>query len=206
MPLPVIVLGTCNRKKGQELAELLAPLGIAFATLADFPNAIEVEETGTTFAENARLKAVEQAKHLNQWVLGEDSGLSVDALGGLPGVYSARYSGELATDESNNAKLLEELTDVPLEKRTAFYTCHMSLSDPAGNVVLEAEDYCRGRIRFEASGDGGFGYDPLFEVVEYHRTFGDLSPVVKACLSHRSRALRKFTAELAILVARGVFA
>ncbi len=206
MPLPVIVLGTRNRKKGQELAELLAPLGIAFATLADFPNAIEVEETGTTFAENARLKAVEQAKLLNQWVLGEDSGLSVDALGGLPGVYSARYSGELATDESNNAKLLEELTDVPLEKRTAFYTCHMSLSDPAGNVVLEAEDYCRGRIRFEASGDGGFGYDPLFEVVEYHRTFGDLSPVVKACLSHRSRALRKFTAELATLVARGVFA
>jgi XTP/dITP diphosphohydrolase len=205
MPLPVIVLGTRNRKKGQELAELLAPLGIAFATLADFPNAIEVEETGTTFTDNARLKAVEQARHLQQWVLGEDSGLSVDALGGRPGVYSARYSGDAATDESNNAKLLEELSAVPLDKRTAFYTCHMSLSDPTGNIVLEAEDYCRGRIRFEASGGGGFGYDPLFEVVEYHRTFGELAPVVKACLSHRSRALRKFAAELEMLIARGVF-
>lgn len=206
MPLPVIVLGTRNRKKGQELAELLAPLGIAFATLADFPDAIEVEETGTTFAENARLKAAEQAKHLSQWVLGEDSGLSVDALDGRPGVYSARYSGEQATDESNNAKLLADLSDMPLEKRTAFYTCHMSLSDPAGNVVLEAEDYCRGRIRFEASGRGGFGYDPLFEVVEYRRTFGELAPVVKACLSHRSRALRKFASDLEPLIARGIFA
>ncbi len=206
MSLPVIVLGTRNRKKGQELAELLSPLGIAFATLGDFPDAIEVEETGTTFAENARLKAVEQARHLNQWVLGEDSGLSVDALDGRPGVYSARYAGEHATDETNNEKLLAELANVPLDKRTAFYTCHMSLSDPRGNVVLEAEDYCRGRIRFEASGSGGFGYDPLFEVVEYHRTFGELAPVVKACLSHRSRALRKFAADLERLVARGVFA
>jgi XTP/dITP diphosphohydrolase len=206
MSLPVIVLGTRNRKKGQELAELLSPLGIAFATLADFPDAIEVEETGTTFAENARLKAVEQARHLNQWVLGEDSGLSVDALDGRPGVYSARYAGEHATDESNNEKLLGELANVPLDKRTAFYTCHMSLADPRGNVVLEAEDYCRGRIRFEASGSGGFGYDPLFEVVEYHRTFGELAPVVKACLSHRSRALRKFATGLERLVARGVFA
>lgn len=206
MSLPVIVLGTRNRKKGQELAELLAPLGIAFATLSDFPEAIEVEETGTTFAENARLKAVEQAKRLNQWVLGEDSGLSVDALGGRPGVYSARYSGEDATDESNNAKLLAELAKVPPEKRTAFYTCHMTLSDPRGNVMLETEDYCRGRIRMEASGSGGFGYDPLFEVVEYHRTFGELASVVKACLSHRSRALRKFAAELELLLARGVFA
>jgi XTP/dITP diphosphohydrolase len=203
--LPTIVLGTRNRKKGLELAELLAPLGIRFATLGDFPNAIEVAETGDTFGDNARLKAAEQAKHLGEWVLGEDSGLSVDALGGRPGVYSARYAGENATDEANNDKLLAELADVPLEKRTAFYTCHMTLSDPAGNVLLETEDYCRGRIRFERSGSGGFGYDPLFEIVEYHRTFGELSAAVKSCLSHRARALRRFATELETLVAQGKF-
>ncbi|MEX2185782.1 MAG: non-canonical purine NTP pyrophosphatase [Pirellulales bacterium] len=206
--LPPIVLGTRNRKKGLELAELLGPLGIRFATLADFPEAIEVVESGQTFADNAGLKAVEQARHLSQWVLGEDSGLSVDALGdrsslGRPGVYSARYAGENATDEQNNDKVLAELAGVPLEKRTAFYTCHMTLADPEGNVRLEAEDYCRGRIRFERSGSGGFGYDPLFEVVEYHRTFGELSAAVKSCLSHRARALRRFAAELEALLARG---
>jgi XTP/dITP diphosphohydrolase len=204
--LPLIVLGTRNRKKGLELAELLSPLGIRFATLDDFPDAIEVAETGDTFADNARLKAAEQARHLGQWVLGEDSGLSVDALGGRPGVYSARYAGENATDEANNDKLLAELADVPLEKRTAFYTCHMTLADPQGSVLLEAEDYCRGRIRFERSGSAGFGYDPMFEIVEYHRTFGELSAAVKSCLSHRARALRRFAAELATLVTRGELA
>jgi len=191
MPVyPTIVLGTRNRKKGQELAELLVPRGIPFKTLADFPNAIEVAETGETFAENARLKAAEQARHLGQWVMGEDSGLSVDALDGRPGVYSARYAGEGATDAVNNARLLAELSDVPLEKRTAFYTCHMTLADPTGNVRLEAEDHCRGRIRFAESGSGGFGYDPLFEIVEYHRTFAELGGVVKSVLSHRARAIR----------------
>lgn len=204
--LPLIVLGTRNRKKGLELAELLGPLGIRFATLGDFPNAIGVAETGDTFGDNARLKAVEQARHLGEWVLGEDSGLSVDALGGRPGVYSARYAGDGATDEANNDRLLAELEGVPLEKRSAFYTCHMALSNPLGEVVLETEDYCRGRIRFERSGSGGFGYDPLFEIVEYHRTFGELSAAVKSCLSHRARALRRFAAELEVLVVRGAFA
>ncbi len=202
---PLIVLGTRNRKKGAELAELLGPLGIRFATLADYSGAIEVVESGATFEENARLKAAQQARHLGAWVLGEDSGLSVDVLGGRPGVYSARYAGEGATDEANNDKLLLELADVPLEKRTAFYTCHMTLADPQGNVVLEAEDYCRGRIRFERSGSGGFGYDPMFEVVEYHRTFGELSAAVKSCLSHRARALRRFALKLETLVAIGRF-
>ena len=101
-------------------------------TLADFASAIEVEETGDTFAANARLKAVVQAKQLGQWVLGEDSGLSVDALGGAPGVLSARFSDPGATDPRNNALLLEKLQGVPLEKRTAHYTCHAVLSDPRG--------------------------------------------------------------------------
>ena len=127
-----LVLGTNNRKKGIELAELLAPHGFQVVTLADIPGSIEVEETGETFAANAALKACEQAKHLKRWVLGEDSGLAVDALQGGPGVYSARFSGPQATDESNNRLLLEKLGKTPLEKRTAHYVCHATLSDPTG--------------------------------------------------------------------------
>ncbi|MBC8352840.1 MAG: RdgB/HAM1 family non-canonical purine NTP pyrophosphatase [Planctomycetes bacterium] len=186
----LLVLGTHNKKKGIELAALLVPHGFTLRTLADIPDSIEVDETGTTFAENAALKATVQAKHLGCWVLGEDSGLAVDALDGGPGVYSARFSGPNATDESNNDKLLRELADVPLESRTAHYVCHAALSDPAGNVRAESEDYCRGRILFERSGNGGFGYDPLFEIPEYHRTFGELGATVKTVLSHRSRAMR----------------
>jgi XTP/dITP diphosphohydrolase len=200
MPLPVLILGTRNRKKLGELVHLLEPLGIELKTLADYPNSIEVEETGSAFTENARLKASLQAKHLGQWVLGEDSGLSVDALGGAPGVYSARFSGEHATDASNNRLLLEKLANVPLEKRTAHYTCHAALSDPAGEIRAEAEDYCRGRILLEEAGTGGFGYDPLFEVIEYHRTFGELGPHVKRALSHRSRAMREIAPQIAKLI------
>src|SRR5436309_13946257 len=114
----LLVLGSRNRKKLGELAELLQPHGLALKTLADFPGAIEVEETGDTFAANARLKATVQARHLKQWVLGEDSGLSVDALGGEPGVRSARFSDPGATDERNNALLLEKLRGLALDKRT----------------------------------------------------------------------------------------
>jgi XTP/dITP diphosphohydrolase len=200
MPPPVLILGTRNRKKLGELVHLLEPLGIELKTLADDPNSIEVEETGSTFMENARLKASLQAQHLGQWVLGEDSGLSVDALDGAPGVYSARFSGENATDASNNRLLLEKLANVPLEKRTAHYTCHAALSDPAGEIRAEAEDYCRGRILLEEAGTGGFGYDPLFEVIEWHRTFGELSPIVKAAISHRSRAMREIAPQIARLL------
>src|SRR5262245_26504311 len=134
MTMPTLILGTHNRKKLGELVELLAPSGIELKTLADFPAALAVEETGQTFAENARLKATVQARHLNAWVLGEDSGLSVDALGGAPGVLSARFADPGATDQRNNELLLQKLASVPLEKRTAHYTCYAALSDPAGNV------------------------------------------------------------------------
>jgi XTP/dITP diphosphohydrolase len=195
--VPPLVLGTANRKKGLELAGLVAPLGIRVLTLADFPNALEVDETGDTFEANARLKAVQQAKHLGQWVLADDSGLAVDALGGAPGVYSARFAGPNATDEDNNRTLLEKLVGVPLERRTAHYVCHVTLANPAGAIVAEAEDYCCGRILEVEHGKGGFGYDPMFEVIEYHRTFGQLSPEVKACLSHRARAMRDILPVLA---------
>lgn len=196
---PVLVLGTHNQKKRQELQLLLAPLGLQLLTLADFPNAIQVEEHGATFAENAALKATVQARRLGRWVLGEDSGLSVDALGGAPGVYSARYSGEHATDASNNERLLRELANVPFEKRTAFYTCHAALSDPEGEVRARAEGICRGRILWEPAGSGGFGYDPLFELAEYHQTFAELGEAVKSALSHRGRCMRQMIPQLAAL-------
>jgi XTP/dITP diphosphohydrolase len=198
---PPLVIGTANRKKGVELAELLAPLGLAVRTLADFPEAIEVDESGGTFAANAALKASEYSKRLGQWVLADDSGLAVDALGGQPGVLSARYAGSAASDDDNNRKLLAELAGVPPERRTAQYVCHATLADPTGAVRAEAEDYCHGRILLADRGTGGFGYDPLFEIVEYHRTFGELSPAVKACLSHRARAVRKLHTALARLLA-----
>jgi XTP/dITP diphosphohydrolase len=195
----LLILGSRNRKKLIELEELLLPLGFTLKTLADFPDSIEIEETGRTFAENARLKAVQQARHLKHWVLGEDSGLSVDALGGAPGVYSARFSHPGATDERNNALLLEKLRTVPLEKRWAHYTCYATLSDPEGNVRAETEGTCRGRILNTAAGAGGFGYDPLFEIAEYHRTFGELNPGVKRVLSHRSRAIRQLLPQILAL-------
>lgn len=199
----LLVLGTHNKKKGIELAELLAPHGLALRTLADVSDSLEVDETGTTFAENAVLKATVQAKHLGCWVLGEDSGLAVDALDGAPGVYSARFAGLDATDAANNAKLLQQLAEIPLERRAAHYVCHAVLSDPLGNVRAESEDYCRGRILFEPSGSGGFGYDPLFEIPEYHRTFGDLGNAVKTVLSHRSRAIRAIISQIISLARSG---
>jgi XTP/dITP diphosphohydrolase len=198
-----LILGTRNRKKGEELLELLAPWGFRLITLADVPDSIEVEETGETFAANAALKACEQARHLKRWVLGEDSGLAVDVLKGAPGVYSARFSGPNATDERNNQLLLEKLGDSPLGKRTAHYVCHATLSDPDGKIRTESEGYCSGRIRHERAGSGGFGYDPLFEIVEYHRTFGELGPAVKAALSHRARAIRELIPAMLRLVDAG---
>ena len=199
---PYVVFGTGNRHKGIEATQIVAPSGVRLITLADVPDAIDVVEDGNSFAENARKKATEQALHLNEWVLAEDSGLCVDYLGGAPGIYSARYAGaEDRSDARNNAKLVADLEGVPLEKRGAKYVCHMVLSDPKGNVVFEAEEQCRGRVLFEESGSNGFGYDPLFEVVEYHETFGDLAPILKSVISHRARATRKLTIELCSLVA-----
>ncbi|HEY2840893.1 MAG TPA: RdgB/HAM1 family non-canonical purine NTP pyrophosphatase [Pirellulales bacterium] len=198
--MPTLVLGTHNRKKGIELAELVAPLGVTARTLAEYPQALTVVEDGDTFAANARLKAIQQARHLNEWVLGEDSGLCVAVLGGAPGVYSARYSGDNATDEANNDKLLAELDATPLEKRGAYYVCYAVLANPQGEIAAEVTGECHGRILFEGRGSAGFGYDPLFEIVEYHRTFGELGAAVKRCLSHRARALREMLPRLAALL------
>jgi XTP/dITP diphosphohydrolase len=201
--MPSLVLGTFNRKKALELVDLVAPFGVTIESLAEHPTAIHVVEDGNSFAANAALKATQQALRLNRWVLAEDSGICVDALGGAPGIYSARYSGETATDESNNVKLLAELAETPAANRSAHYVCHVTLSDPSGAVRAESEAICRGRIRREAVGASGFGYDPLFEVVEYHRTFAELGENVKGTISHRARAIRLFLPQLRALLKAG---
>ena len=196
----VMVLGTRNKKKRREMEYLLKDYPVQLKTLDEFPNSIDVEETGTTFAENACLKAVEQARLIKQWVLAEDSGLSVAALDGAPGVYSARFSGPDANDETNIDLLLEKLGDTPLEKRAGWYTSYMALADPEGNVRLECTDQCHGRILFERQGTGGFGYDPVFQIQEYGLTFGQLGDEVKSVLSHRARANRQFVPQLMSLI------
>lgn len=191
-----LVLSSRNRKKAQEISEILAPYGLSVVPVADFPEVSEVIEDGATFAANAAKKACEPARIISRWVIGEDSGLAVDALDGRPGILSARYSGPGATDESNNALLQEELAQVPLQLRTAGYVCSVALADPAGNVRVRAEDRCRGLIISEPRGKNGFGYDPYFLIPEYHRTFGELSATVKHQISHRARAFARFIPEL----------
>src|SRR4051812_35282807 len=189
--MPVLVLGTRNPKKRAELLEILADLPIELRDLTAYPHAPEVEEDGTTFEENARKKAVVLSKALGEWVLGEDSGLVVPALGGRPGVYSARYAGRQGDDEANNDRLLAELAPLPDDSRAAYYVCTAALADPAGEVRATAEGRCHGVLVRQRRGTGGFGYDPLFLVPEYHRTFGELSARVKHALSHRGRALAR---------------
>jgi XTP/dITP diphosphohydrolase len=195
-PYPTVVLASRNRKKSGEIRDLLQPYGIPLVSVAEFPEAHEVDETGTTFAENAAKKASEIASLLKHWTIGEDSGLRVDALEGAPGVYSARYSGPGATDASNNAKLIEALKGIPEKQRGAEYVCHVAVADPAGNIVLSFESTCRGRIVDDPRGVQGFGYDPHFLIPEYHATFGELSPLVKRVLSHRARAFRRLIPQL----------
>jgi XTP/dITP diphosphohydrolase len=187
-----IVLGSRNRKKSQEVGEILAAHCIEVVSISEFPQATEVDEDGATFAKNAAKKAGQPAVELGRWVIGEDSGLIVDALGGRPGVFSARFSGPGATDESNNSKLQAELTGVDPTQRTAAYICSVALADPTGTIRLTAEGKCCGLIIGEPRGEHGFGYDPYFFIREYHRTFGELSARVKHQISHRARAFARF--------------
>jgi XTP/dITP diphosphohydrolase len=185
----ILVVGTRNPKKSKEIRENLLGLALEFRDLSVFPDAPEVLEDGKTFEANARKKASELAVALNQWVLGEDSGLVVPGLQGRPGVYSARYAGKQGDDAANNARLLAELAPLPDDRRAAYYVCIAALSDPHGDVQAVVEGRCHGVILREGRGAGGFGYDPLFLIPEYHRTFGELSSRAKHALSHRGRAL-----------------
>ena len=198
--VPALVLASRNAGKQREIAELLGPYGIPVLRVSDFNNAPDVVEDGRTFADNAEKKAGETARAIAHWTLGEDSGLMVDALNGAPGVYSARFSGNDATDSRNNEKLMGELADVPTEERGACYVCHAVLADATGRIRARAEASCRGRITTAARGTNGFGYDPYFLIPEYHRTFGELSGLVKRHLSHRARAFARLIPQLVALM------
>jgi XTP/dITP diphosphohydrolase len=190
----VLVVGTRNKKKLGEIREIYSDLPVDLRDLSGWPDLPDVVEDADTFVGNARKKAAEVARQIGHWVLAEDSGLVVPVLNGAPGVYSARYAGTQGDDAANNARLLNELSELERLGKLdgpapAYYVCFAALSDPAGDIQATAEGRCHGVLLRELRGTGGFGYDPLFLIPEYHQTFGELSAVVKHALSHRARAL-----------------
>ncbi len=194
-----VLIATNNKGKVRDFEELFKPHGIRVRSLQDLDEPIDVEETGTTFEENAILKAEETAKLLNTWVISDDSGLEIDALNGEPGVYSARYAGEQKDDEANIDKALDGLTGVPEGSRQARFRCVLAIAGPN----METKTFsgsCEGSILFERRGSNGFGYDPIFYVPAARKSMGELTPAQKAEYSHRGEAMRKFEEELPNLV------
>ncbi|MDH3975464.1 MAG: XTP/dITP diphosphatase [Deltaproteobacteria bacterium] len=190
-----IILATKNKGKVRELERLLADLDINILPMTDFPEVGHIEESGETFEENALIKAREVAKITGHIAMADDSGLAVDALDGRPGVYSARYAGLGAGDEANNRKLIEDLKGVSGDKRSAAFICCMAVAGPSGKSMT-AHGKCEGLIRDVPSGNGGFGYDPLFYVEDYRCTMAELSPDVKNQISHRGRAVAELKKRL----------
>jgi len=190
MTIPLLVLATGNPHKVRELSGLLASLGVPLASLADYPATTPVEEDGASSLENARAKARGYALQLQQWVLADDTVLCVDALGGAPGILSARYAGERATMEENRATLLADLELVSDHQRTAHFVCHLVVADPSGQIAAESRGTCAGRIlREPCAGQYGFGYDSLFQVSGYNQTLAELAPDITARVGHRGRAV-----------------
>ena len=186
-----ILVATGNAGKIAELKKLLADLPFQLLSLKDFPDVVEVAETCTTFAENARLKAQGYARQTGFLSLADDSGLEVSALGGAPGVFSARYAGENISDRFRMEKLLEELRLSASENRSARFVCAMALASKNGEIMHFVEEYCEGTIASEPRGANGFGYDPIFIPSGFDKTFGELPETVKQKISHRSRAAIK---------------
>lgn len=195
-----IVLATKNKGKIKEMRELLAPMNIEVLSLADSSPVDDAEENGATFAENAMLKARYYFAHTGTPCLADDSGLEVDALGGRPGVYSARYSGEDATDAANNAKVLREMEGIEKDKRTARFRCAMAFVGEG--VELTTDGTCEGTLLTEERGQGGFGYDPIFYVPKFDRTLAEMSSEEKNSISHRGAAVRKMADLIAEMMAK----
>ena len=194
-----VLLATGNRKKAAEIVAILGEGGgaIECLSLADYPDLPPAVEDGKTFLENARKKAHPAAKETGLPTLGEDSGLEVDALGGAPGIYSARYAEEDASDGANIRKLLREMDDVPPGKRGARYRCMAVLAFPDGREIA-ADGSCGGEIAMEPRGKGGFGYDPVFLLPD-GRMMAELTPAEKDALSHRGKALRRLSEKLRVV-------
>jgi XTP/dITP diphosphohydrolase len=191
-----IVLASSNPGKVREINQLLASLALRVRPQSDF-GVSEAEETGLTFVENAILKARHAARHTGRAAIADDSGIEVDALGGAPGIYSARYAGSGASDQANLDMLLEELREVPEERRTARFQCLMVyLKHAADPTPVICQGTWEGRILLRPCGDNGFGYDPVFYVPTHACSAAELPPEVKNSLSHRGRALRQLVAAL----------
>jgi len=201
-PVPMIrlVIASGNAGKVREFRHLLAGLGLE---IHPQPEGLEVEETGTTFAENARLKASAVARACGEWALADDSGLSVDALGGAPGVHSARYAD---SDSARIARLLHELAKAQIGRgdssRQAHFAAALALADPTGTIRLEVEGRCPGLILEAPRGTEGFGYDPVFLVPEAGLTFAEMPQTLKAKLGHRGRAFTELEPALRQLLGR----
>jgi len=187
-----VVFATRNEGKLREIRSLMADLvaDLQVLSLADFPEIPEIPETGTTFQENALLKAQQVAQATGLLTLADDSGLEVDCLGGAPGVFSARFAGEPQDAARNNTKLLTLLDQVPLAKRAARFRCVIALVAPGGKVAF-AEGSCEGVIGFTLQGTGGFGYDPVFFLPQFGCTIAELELSLKNQISHRGKALRQ---------------
>ena len=199
-----LLLASGNPKKLRELEAHLAQHGVQVLSPSDVGGLPEVVEDGATFSANAAKKARCAALHSKRWSLADDSGLEVDALDGAPGVYSARFSGEGATDARNNALLLERLRDVPRERRGARFVCSLALARPDGEIVIALEGYAHGSILEQERGERDFGYDPLFlfdepDLPQTGRSFAELSLEEKSDISHRGRALKQLEQALAQL-------
>jgi len=192
---PKLLLATNNQGKTREYKQLLRDLPYAIVTLADEGINISVTETGHSLEDNARLKAAVLAKESHLLTLADDSGLEVDVLGGEPGVLSARYAGEDASDEERVSYLLAKLIGVPPEKRTARFRCVIALASPDGEVEF-CYGECRGFITFESKGEQGFGYDPVFYLPEQDKTMAELPLEIKNQVSHRGQAARQVCQKL----------
>jgi XTP/dITP diphosphohydrolase len=190
-----LLIATRNKKKFKEIKQLLGLKGVRVISLLDLPPLPKVNENGKTFKANAQKKAREISLRSGKLTLGEDSGLCVDALKGAPGVYSSRFAGLHKSDADNNKKLLASLKDLPLQKRKAHYTCALALAFK-GKILKTFEGKCNGVIGFKKKGSAGFGYDPLFVIPAYNKTFGQLGLKVKHIMSHRSKAIAKLKAYL----------
>jgi XTP/dITP diphosphohydrolase len=185
-----VIVATRNKGKIREIRDALKGLNLRIYGLSDFPDVPEIEEDGHSFTENALKKARFYAKYFGKVTLADDSGLEVDSLKGLPGVYSARYAGERASSRENNQKLLREIQGVPISKRGARFRCIIAMKSPEGREAL-ADGSCRGKIGLKEKGKKGFGYDPLFILAKNGKTMAELSLEEKNRVSHRGKALRK---------------
>ncbi|MGI6705367.1 MAG: XTP/dITP diphosphatase [Clostridia bacterium] len=190
-----LVIASNNKGKIAEIKEILNPFYREIVSLENMGLKLDVTEDGNTFQENAIKKAFEAMKISGCAALADDSGLEVEALGGRPGVYSARFAGEHASDEENNQKLLALMEGIPAEKRKAAFRCCIAICFPNGRI-LTAEGSCRGYIGFAPRGDQGFGYDPLFIVPEYGQTFAEIAPSIKNQISHRAKAFQALREKL----------